>query len=365
MRSKDDTDSTDATTRLTRMKPFLTFLVGWSTALLLSACPGPAPGPVLGFTDPDGSPEGILFPLAKGRSTRLEVTLLSPLSQRTEVGRATSSNERVLRVKDVKESVVTIDALDVGQASLRVAMKSGLEDSIDLEVREEGAAWFLSAAGDLANAVNATGSYNVAVNDALVFDRFFYADVEGRRLSGVGPLPFGAVESTGKMSVETSATALVVRAGEPGDEVSLATPHGKIRFRTVDGLNVADLAAFVHEVPYPRHVRTGASFELPPDGYVIRFLAVDDDGYAYVGGHPLDMSVETGDAQAFGLTSAREESRCASRGADGDCVRYEGLRHGVFDFTALPSTNETASFNVTVGSVTRTFEVTARFASAQ
>lgn len=340
-------------------------IAGLLTALLLSACSAPAPGPVLSFTDPYGSPDGIIFPLAKGRSTRFEVAPLSFLSRRTQIDAASSSNERVFEVGGVKESTVTVKALEVGRASLNVVMKSGLEDSIELEVREEGVIWLLSEAGALPSAIDASGSYNLAVGDTLSLNRFLYADADGRRLSGVGPIPFGASDSEGKMSIETSPTELVVRAGEPGDEASIATPHGVLRFRTVDALSVGDLTAFVHEVPYPRQIRTGSSFEVHPDNYVIRLLPLDADGYAYVGGHPLDMTIETTGAEAFGLTSVREDNRCTSRAPDDGCTKFEGLGNGVIDFTTVPSMNETASLEVVVDSVARTFKVAARFEAVE
>lgn len=339
--------------------------IGLFTVLLLSACSAPAPGPVLGFTDPDGSPDGIIFPLAKGRHTRFDVTPLSSLSRRTEIDAASSSDARVFEVEGVKESTVTVKALEAGRATLKVVMKSGLEDAIELEVREEGEVWLLPEAGELPNAIDASGAYNLAVGDTLSFNRFFYGDADSRRLSGVGPIPFGASDSAGEMSIETSPTKLVVRAGKPGDEASIETPHGVLRFRTVDALSVSDLTAFLHEVPYPQQIRTGTSFEVSPDGYVIRFLPLDADGYAYVGGHPLDLTIETTGAEDFGVTSSREENRCTSRAPNDGCTKYEGLDYGVIDFTTMPPMNETASLKVVVGAVARTFEVTARFEAVE
>lgn len=333
------------------------FVMSLALATVLCSCAEPAPGPVLSFVEVDGNDDGILYPLAAGRSTRFDVTPLSFLSRRTVIDMATSSDESVLTVESIQESSLTVRAHSKGWANLTVSMKTGLKDVLTLEVRDEERLYLLARTDARRNVIDSSGAYNLAPGDVLTVDRFIFADAQGSRLSGLGAVEFGAVEKTGAMRLETSAKELVVHAGNSGDRASVVTPHGTLRFRTLETLTTDDLTAVVHEEPHPKKTRAGTTFEVQPDGYVIHFLPLDADGYAYVGGHALDMTVELTNAEGWDFSSA--QNPCTRPTGNRGCAKFERLAAGTLEFTTVPGTKGTASVVVTVGDVSKAFTLEA------
>lgn len=330
--------------------------------LLAAGCGESGTEGKLRFADESSGGDGLVLPLAKGRAVTYTIRRATFMAPKVEVTGAHSSNDEVFEVTHAGGSTVTVHALGEGEATLTVST-ADFEDQMPLEVRAEATAWLLADTSQSQGvaALDAAGAYGVAPGDELAFNAPVYVDAEGNRLSGAGPVGFGETTTTGTMKVEAGSDSLKITGGEDGDTATVEAPGGgSLRLKTAEAFEAKSMSAALYSFLFTKTLQSGPTFNVSQGVHLLRFLPVDQDGYAFIGSHALDMTVEVSEGNVLQLDPMRGEGGdrdfCVEQASDSDvCVKWQGLPAGAFRLTVGKEVTKTSQVTVTFGSVSKTY----------
>lgn len=334
-----------------------------ASSFFLVACGVSGTAGKLRFADEDGGGDGLVLPLAMGRSVSYTIRSATFMAPKRDVVEASSSDADVLAVTGHYGPTVTVRAKAVGRATLRVVTEDA-EDEFELEVREEAMTWLFADSSETPAALDVRGAYTLQPGEALSFASPVFADAQGQRLSGSGPVEFAPAQATGSMKLELDDSSAKLTAGESGDEARAdVASSGTLRVRTVADVEVKSLQATLHALLFTKTLQTGPSFSVPNGVHLLRILPVDAQGYAYIGQEPTPMTVSLeGETEFFTVAPVRvgdSTDHCVAHAPESErCIKWENLPLGAFQISTNGKETATATLEATIDGVTQTFTLT-------